>query len=518
KEEFEKRVVAIKHEGSIIMELTPDSIDMTIDEEQTIKKVMGFGREKNIVQNNVDVLKAMFGKVTIEPAYTYSEAKLTNIALEITAGVEGRVKDDSFMLDEENHVLVITIGTSGQDIIITDFKADVLSILKDKNITEYTIELAEREPTPLDVDVVHAKVCKEAKNAYVDETANPVVYHKHEMGIDFDKQELKDFLAKEENKEAGKTIEFELKTTKPEVTIQDITKDIYKDKLGSYTSNYINSDWNRASNVVLAAKILNGTIVMPGDTFSFNETMGDCGLSSRGFLPAAVFKAGKVVQEVGGGVCQISSTLYCAVLYANLDIVFRTNHQLPVGYVPASLDATIYHPGLDFKFKNSRHYPIKIVATTTASRYLTISIYGTKEDKEYEVELESYITETIPFRTKEQADSNMEIGKTKTIQSGANGYKSVAYRILKDNCKVVSKTLLSQDSYDTTTKIVAVGTKVVEQEKEETPTTPNEPTIPQEPTTPNEPTTPTTPTEPTTPEGGETNTETTTPNGTTENP
>jgi len=192
-------------------------------------------------------------------------------------------------------------------------------------------------------------------------------------------------------------------------------------------------------------------------------------LSSRGFKPAAVFKGGKTVQEVGGGICQISSTLYVSVLYANLGIVSRSNHALPVGYVPVSLDATVYYPYLDFKFKNTREYPIKIVATTTSSRKLTIAIYGTEEEKEYDVELSSWITSTIASKVQKQEDKNLAQGKTKIIQAGKNGYKSVAYKTVKYNGKVISKVLLSQDSYGSTPKIIAVGAKVVN-----TPTTDKE--------------------------------------------
>ncbi len=464
--DFKNNVTTVKHNGEIVIELTPDSIDMSIDTQATIKSIMDYGRDENIVLNNVKILKAMFEKVELVPTYKHSEAKLTNLSSEITSGIDGRVKDDSFSVDEEEYVLVITRGKAGKDIVVEEFKAEIIQALKENVSGEYTLKLEERQPNSLDVDVVYAKVCREPKDAYVDETVKPVVYNKHVMGISFDKEELRQTLAMSENQGEGKVITFKLTATAPKVKIQDITKDIYNDKLGSYTSSYANSDKNRASNVVLGAKMLNGTIVMPGETFSFNKVMGDCGLSSRGFKSAAVFKGGKVVQEIGGGICQISSTLYIAVLYANLDIVSRANHALPVGYVPVSLDATVYYPYTDFKFKNTRDYPVKIVATTTSSRKLTITIQGTKEDKEYEVVLNSWVTGTIAPKVEQQNDSKLEVGKTKVIQEGTNGYKSVAYKTVKYNGKVVSKVLLSEDSYGSMPKIIAVGTKAVVQESE----------------------------------------------------
>lgn len=457
-EEFKREAVSIKYEDKEIMEISTTAIDMEIDEEATLKNAMGFGRDKNLVLNNIDILKALFKKENIEIIYTYSEPKITSLAAEVTSEIDGKVQDDSYSLDEENYTLVITKGKSGKDIVVTEFKEDILKALKSGE-AEYNLVLEIRKPAELDVDVVYAKVTREAKDAYKDESVKPVVYHKEQVGITFDKDELKKVLA--ENTEEGKVIKFKLNTTMPKVKIQDITKNEYKDRLGSYTSNYVNSDSNRASNVVLSASMLNGAIVMPGETFSFNARMGDCGLSSRGFKAAAVFKAGKVVQEIGGGICQLSSTLYIAALKANMQIVSRANHALPVGYVPVSLDATVYYPYLDFKFKNTRNYPVKIVATTTSSRRLTVAIYGTKEEKEYDIELDSWITATIKPKVQTEKDSSMAEGKTKVTFDGSNGYKSVAYKTVKYKGKVISKTLLSQDTYGAMAKIVKVGTKKV---------------------------------------------------------
>lgn len=460
-EEFKSKTIVIKSGEKEIMQITPRSIDMAIDEIATVAKIMSYGRDSNILINNINIFKALFNKQNIEISYYHSESKLSSITSEISLDIENRVIDDNYTVDNSKNTLVITRGKAGKNIVVAEFKQDVLEALKNKKIDEYELVLEDFKPQELDVDVVYAQVAKAAKDAYVDNTVEPVVYHKHELGITFDKEELRTLLVKEENKAEGKVIEFNLTTTKPSVTIQDITKDLYRDTLGTYTSSFSDSGANRASNVNLGAKMLNGTIVMPGETFSFNKVMGDCGLASRGFKAASVFKAGKIVYEVGGGICQISSTLYIAALHANLGIVSRENHALPVAYVPASLDATVYYPYLDFKFKNTRNYPIKIVASTTSSRKLTISICGTKEDVEYEVELTSQKTGSIAPRVNYQNDSSLEKGKTKVIQSGAYGYTSVAYKIVKLNGNVISKTLLSSDSYGSMPKIVAVGTKQV---------------------------------------------------------
>ncbi len=453
--------VAIKNGETDLIIVTADSIDLMIDKNTMLVKVMAYGRDKNknIVANNLDIVKALFEKQNVELEYYYTESKLTNVATEAILEVDERVKDDTYTVDKESNTLIITKGAKGKTILATEFKSDLLETMLDETDTIYELKLEDAERKEIDVDVLYAEVHKDAKDAYADETVKPAIYYKHEFGTTFDKEDLRNVLAKEENKAEGKVIKYKLTTTQPKVTIQELTKTLYKDTLGTFTSDFSSSDANRASNVRLGAKMLNGTIVMPGETFSFNKTMGDCGLASRGFKSAAVFKNGKVVKEIGGGICQISSSLYVAALYANLDIVARSQHALPVGYVPVSLDATVYYPGLDFKFKNTRNYPIKISATTTTNKRLVIKILGTKEEVEYDVKLTSWVTEYISPKVQKQNDSSLLVGKTKTIQKGANGYKSVAYKTVSLNGKVISKTQLSSDSYGATPTIIAVGTK-----------------------------------------------------------
>ena len=453
--------ISIKNGEKELILVTADSIDLVIDKNAMVVEVMAYGRDKNknIVMNNLDIVKAYFEKQNIDLKYSYTENKLANVATEAILEVDERVKDDTYTVDKENNTLIITKGAKGKDFVATEFKSELIDVILDEAATVYEVKLEDAEREDIDVDVLFAEVHKDAKDAYADESVKPAVYYKHEFGTTFDKEDLRKVLAKEENMAEGKVIKYKLTTTQPKVTIQALTKTLYKDKLGSCTSDFSNSDANRASNVKLAAKMLNGTIVMPGETFSFNKTMGDCGLASRGFKSAAVFKNGKVVKEIGGGVCQLSSSLYVATLYANLGIVARSQHALPVGYVPVSLDATVYYPYTDFKFKNTRNYPIKISATTTTNRRLVVTIYGTKEDIEYDVKLTSWVTEWVSPKVQKQNDSSILEGKTKTIQKGAKGYKSVAYKTVSLKGKVISKTLLSSDSYGATPTIIAVGTK-----------------------------------------------------------
>ena len=195
---------------------------------------------------------------------------------------------------------------------------------------------------------------------------------------------------------------------------------------------------------------------MPGETFSFNQTVGQR-TKAAGFKEATAYSNGQVVQEVGGGICQVSSTLYNAVLYANLEIVERTNHGFKPSYVKPGLDATVSWGGPDFKFKNNRNYPVRI-KTDTSGKVLKIYIYGLKTDNDYTVTLDAQYVSTVYYETIYQKDSSLGSGESKVIQSGSNGCKTATYKYLYDaNGTLIASECISRDTYNPHNKIIAVG-------------------------------------------------------------
>ena len=213
-----------------------------------------------------------------------------------------------------------------------------------------------------------------------------------------------------------------LKTLYPNVTTNMIGTEAFPDLLAQFSTYYSTRDKDRTTNLRLAANKVNGTVLMPGETFSYNKVVGARTIAA-GYKEAPIYVNGEVVDGLGGGICQISSTIYNAVIYANLDIVERTNHQFVPSYVKASRDATVVYGSLDFQFKNNRNYPIKILCTVSGG-VATCQIFGLKQDGDYEVEISAY-----------------ETGRT------ANSIYSEAYKILKRNGQVVDKVLLSRDTY-----------------------------------------------------------------------
>ncbi len=253
------------------------------------------------------------------------------------------------------------------------------------------------------------------------------------------------------NKEASE-IYIPLQYTKPEITIADLGEDIFETKLGTSTTLYDSTNLNRATNINIACEKINGTVLEPGETFSFNKIVGER-TAKNGFKEALIYNGGEVDYGLGGGICQISSTLYNAVLKANLDIIERKNHSMTVSYLPVGQDASVSYGSVDFKFTNSRSYPIKIIATANTG-VITISILGVLEEQEYIVTLETEILETTDYTSTYEYSSNIPIGKEELKQVGKNGYKCSTYKVLSLGEKEISRTLLSTDTYKSQKEII----------------------------------------------------------------
>ena len=284
---------------------------------------------------------------------------------------------------------------------------------------------------------------------------------------------LKELQKLEELEKRDKIIEKEekdeysitLKITKPEITINDIGTEAFPDMLSTFTTKYDRTNINRTTNLQLAINKINGVVLMPDEEFSYNKIVGERTIAA-GYKDAKIYSNGEVVDGLGGGICQISSTLYNTVLLANLEITERRNHQFITSYLPAGRDATVVYGSQDFKFKNNRKYPVKIEATLN-SGIAKISLYGVKEENDYTVTFETKTISAIPYKTKYIEDNSLEEGVEKIQQKGTNGLVTETYKILSLNGAVVSKTLLSKDTYNAMQRVVVKGTKKVKKEKEE---------------------------------------------------
>ena len=441
--------LVFSHNGTLY-NLLPSQLESSYDISKAVSEAYSCGRNGNIFKNNFDILNTLINKVDINVDFSYNNDLYESVVTQMNANFEDGLKQSSYSIDGNN--LIITSGKAGNVIKSEEFKDLIVDKLTSANYNTDPIEVPveEAKPDSIDIDKIHSEIYKEAKDAYY--TKDPFAVYPSSNGLDFS---ISVDEAKQMISTPSETYTIPLKTLYPDVTTNEIGTEAFPDMLATYSTSYASSNANRSTNIALAASKINGTVLMPGEEFSFNGTVGKR-TASAGFKTATVYSNGQVTTDYGGGICQVSSTLYNSVLRANLEITNRVNHTFTVGYVPIGLDATVSWGSPDFKFKNSRSYPIKIVATTSNKR-LTISVYGLKEDVEYEVELVSYKTGTVPYSTVYTTDSSLGKGKTKVVQSGSNGATSVAYKILKLNGKEVSRTLLSKDRYSPHNQIIARG-------------------------------------------------------------
>lgn len=435
--------------------IIPEQIEIDIDINQIVEQAHKVGRNSNIIADNFQILKAMIFKHNIEYNIQYNEQLLNDILDTIEQEIPGKVEEYSYEIN--NDKLIIRNGKEGLVIQKDKLEKDIIQEIKkylsgkSEDINVYISAYIEK-PEKINIEDIHQKIYKEAEDAYIKE--DPFEVHVEQNGLDFD---ISIHEAKSIIQEDKEEYEIPLKITKPNKTVSDLGDKVFKESLAKYTTIFDSGNINRASNIGLAAKTINGTILNPGETFSYNKILGNT-TKEKGYKLGGAYVNGQVVQAYGGGICQVSTTLYNAVLYANLEIVQRYNHTYAVSYVPAGRDATVSYGGKDFKFKNNRKYPIKIEANAQKGS-VSVSIKGIKEEKEYEIQLESKVLSRTPCKVVYQETNTLAEGKQKVIQKGYNGYKSITYKITKENGKIISKETLSSDTYQPMNKIVMIGTK-----------------------------------------------------------
>ena len=429
----------------------PEQFAVSFDVDNAVMQAYLVGRSNSLVKNNYTILSLLLKNYNISPSINYDEDLLTSLIESINAQLPGRVVNPGYSIDGDN--LIITSGKDGVLIADSELKSDILLFLNDISSNNEIINIPVNNVTAksIDLDAIYKDVFKLPVDAYY--TTNPYVVYPSSNGLDFaiSMDEAKSIVSSPKEEYV-----IPLKETYPNVTTNQIGNEAFPDLLSQFSTSFTSSGYNRSNNIILSSAKLNGLVLMPGEEFSYNQAVGQR-TKAAGFREAGAYSNGKVVQEVGGGICQVSSTLYNAVLYANLEIVERTNHYFNPGYVKAGLDATVSWGGPDFRFRNNRNYPIRIV-TDTSGKKLKVYIYGLKTDDDCAVVLDPRYISTVPYKTTYQNDSSLGTGETRVISSGSNGCKTATYKYVYDkNGTLVSSECISRDTYSPHNRVVAVG-------------------------------------------------------------
>ena len=407
---------------------------------------------------------------------------IENAVKELMGNFTSQLTQPSYMIsgaDGMDKTLIITMGKPGYGLTYESVLAEIYAAYSGNRFS-LTLSSEIEEPDAVDLDAIYEETYIEPVNsAYDPETKQTTP---HTLGYSFNVDEARDLI-----KEAayGENVSIPYTCIEPEIKQGEMDKLLFRDVLSTYTAKS-GSVSNRDVNLRLACEAVNGLVLQPGEVFDYNQTLGER-TSEKGYKYGASYMGNKTISTIGGGICQVSSTIYYCALMADMEIVTRVNHGFLNSYVPMGMDATVSWGGPEFRFKNSSEFPIRIEASAEAG-HTTVTIYGT-DVKDYYVKMEYEVLATYPWSRVEQemtADNPDGYKDGDVISTAYTGYKVVTYR-----CKYDKKTdeLISreQETMNHYNKRDYVICKIVTEETEPPATEPTtQPTTPPEsvPTTP----------------------------------
>ena len=372
-----------------------------------------------------------------EAVLTKTVARLTDVLTEPPADTSGELDGQTLRI------------TKAHDGYAPESLRPLLSDIASYSQSGYTIPgtLETLPAQDLTAQQLHDRLHGEMKNASYDAASGSIV--PEQFGADFDVAAAQTAL---DGAVPGETVSVPAVIEEPEVTASDLKMLLFRDVLGE-ARTHVSGSAGRIGNVKLSAKLINGIVLNSGDTFSYNDSVGKR-TEARGFKPAPAYVKGETVDEVGGGICQTSSTLYLACLLSNMEITERYAHRYVPAYIDWGMDATVSWGGPDYKFTNNTLYPVKIV-TEYSKGYLTIKLLGTNIDG-IRVKMTNEVLSKTPWETVYQEDSTMTPGSPDVVKvTPYTGYKVKTYQTIYDkNGSVIDSHFEAASDYKVRNKVV----------------------------------------------------------------
>ena len=408
--------------------------------DQAVEQAYATGRNGNFFTNSFASMGLRFQKKDIAVEPDLDEGFITQFIDSYAMNLDTPLEENIYRVEKGK--LRLHNGKKGYAIDKAKAIEDIKNILMTGQSGTVLIQKTEQEPAPFDVDKIYQEVCTPPVDARYETRDGKTFLVEAQNGYTFDKDKLRAVI--QENRETQETFYMELEVIEPNIKTVD-TSGLFKEQLSSYTSKITDSNSNRLNNVRLATEKINGVILNPGEVFYYLKHVEPITVAG-GYKVANVYVDGKIEQDIGGGVCQVSSALYSAVLYADLEVVKRYNHSLTVGYVPYGMDATVSSGEIDFRFKNSTNAPMKIVATMD-KHGVYIRLMGEKPDKSLTVEIDTVTVKTLKPETIVKEDPTLPEGKVEVETKGRVGYVVDTYKNYYRNGSFVERVFVSKSTY-----------------------------------------------------------------------
>ena len=452
--------------------LTPELTGASVDAQAVAQLAFAYGRGGNRWENTQAKAAAALDtyildtrgcitlnedaiRDTVDQAAAKAASTLTQPTVTVTGEVPDRnlsYKEAQEKTDVAHQKLTIVLGTPDRSLNTEQLMETVILAYSYNDFTPIEFAYDVAEPDAPDLDAIYAQYYIAPTDAVLNEADYSITHEV--LGYGFDLEALKAMVA---GAGEGETVTLDFAYVPAALTWEAIDATLFKDVLGAVSTNHTN-DSNRNANLKQACKALNGKIIRPGETFSYNETLGER-TREKGYKPAGAYMAGKTVETVGGGICQVSSTLYYACLKADLEIVERTCHGYTVSYMPYGMDATVSWGSLDYKFKNNTDYPIRIKASVSGGQ-VHVTLMGT-DTKDYYVKM-TYETVDGPHEGKvvyEDYKHNNKEGYVdgEVIQTAYTGRTVKTYRVKysKATDEKISSEYEATSRYKSRDKIIA---------------------------------------------------------------
>ena len=487
---------------------TPAQDTVLIDVDQAVDAAYSYGRNSTnpfAMSRAIKAAQRRRNDIDISTAVQVDTTYIRDLIDTTAAEISTDMTESTVDTDEDSHSITVTIGTPGKKLDTDTLYNLVSNAFASGDYNDIDFDYTMSYPATVALDRLYEQLTTEPKDAEYDpdtgEVNEAVPGYTPTTALDEANQELA-------MAAPGDTLTFTFDETEPSITKEQLEAVLFRDTLYSFGSVYDASAGGRTTNLRLACQAIDGTVLQPGETFSFNDVVGER-TAEKGYQEGVIYISGSSEPALGGGICQVASTIYYCAMYADLEIVHREPHMFFVTYVPGGLDATVYWGSVDFQFKNSTNYPLRIDATVSGGK-VNIALVGTDENN-YTVKIDTERIATEPYQTITKEG-------TGTYQSGYTGYTYAITRYVYDS----DGNLIRTDSTEDLDKLGGLGTSKYSKrdqvsyssgsgsssnsgytpEPSEEPTTTPSPDTPTTTPTPDTPTTTPTPDTPATPDPG----------------